>query len=189
MSEAQQDLVWQEFKAGLSVLAIGRELQLLGQRVRRFLEQFGGIRPPVRRRSSRHLSVLEREELSSGLASGESCRMIAVRLGRSHTSLSREVARNGGALAYRAQTADQAAYDRGRRPKVSKLTTATQLHAVVEKQLSQDWSPQQISHRLILDYPDDRSMRVSHETIYLELFNPARNALRAAPVQRLRTAG
>jgi IS30 family transposase len=187
MSETQQDEVWQGFKAGQSVLAVARELQVPGHRVRRFLQQSGGIRPVVRQRSSRHLSAQEREEISRGLALGASCRSIASRLSRSHSSVSREVGRNGGAAGYRAQAADQAAFDRGRRPKVSKLSAATELHAVVEKQLGLEWSPAQISHRLVLDYPDDRGMRVSHETIYLELFTPTRRALRPALVRQLRT--
>ncbi len=187
MSIEQQDQVWQGFKQGKSIASIGRDLDLPGHSARRFLQQFGGIRPAARRRSAKHLSAGEREELSRGLAAGESSRSIAVRLRRSHTTVSREVARNGGAVGYRAAAADQAALDRGLRPKVSKLAAAQRLRVVVEGQLDLDWSPQQISHGLVLDYPDDVSMRVSHESIYLELFTPARRALRRDLVRRLRT--
>lgn len=187
MSVEQQDQVWQGFKQGKSISAIGRDLGLPSQSARRFLKQFGGIRPAARRRSARQLSANEREELSRGLATGESCRSIAIRIRRSHSTVSRELARNGGTLGYRAQAADQAAYDRGLRPKSSKLSTTEPLRRLVEEQLDLDWSPQQISHRLVLDFPADPSMRVSHETIYLELFTPARRGLRKNLVRRLRT--
>lgn len=187
MSQEQQDRVWVEFKAGRSIAAVAREVGVPGHRVRRFLQQTGGIRPLARSRSPRHLSMQEREEISRGLALGESCRVIAARLGRAASSVSREIARNGGAAKYRAAAADAAAFDRGRRPKESKLSTCAELRRVVEMQLGWDWSPQQISHRLIADFPADASMRISHETIYLELFTPARQAMRAQLVRALRS--
>lgn len=187
MSQEQQDRVWVEFKSGRSVLSVGREVGVPGHRVRRFLQQTGGIKPAVRCRSARHLSPQEREEISRGLARGESSRSVARRLGRAPSSVSREVARNGGAGQYRAGTADAAAFDRGRRPKVSKLSADSDLRRVVEVQLGRDWSPQQISQRLKLDFPSDPSMRISHETIYVELFTPARRALRAQLVRALRS--
>ena len=124
---------------------------------------------------------------SVGLVLGESFRVIAERLGRSHSTVSREVARNGGRQSYRAHAADQAAYGRGRRPKPSKLATSARLRAEVEKNLDLDWSPEQISLRLPLDYPTDHAMRISHETIYLELFLPSRKALHARLIRHLRT--
>ncbi|WP_232062347.1 IS30 family transposase [Variovorax sp. PBS-H4] len=187
MSLEQQDRVWVEFKAGRSISAVAREVDMPMQRVRRFLQQTGGIRPPARCRSPRHLTMQEREEISRGLALGESCRVIAGRLGRAPSSVSREIARNGGAAKYRALAADEAAFERGRRPKVSKLSMNAELRRVVEMQLGWDWSPQQISHRLVTDFPSDVSMRVSHETIYLELFTPARRAVRAQLVRALRS--
>lgn len=80
----------------------------------------------------------EREEISRGRALGESCRVIAARLGRAASSVSREIARNGGAAKYRATAADAAAFDRGRRPKESKLSTSPELRRVVEMQLGWD---------------------------------------------------
>ncbi len=187
MSLEQQDRVWVEFRAGQSMLSVAREVGVPGHRVRRFLQQTGGIQPAARCRSPRHLSGQEREEISRSLALGKSCRSIARRLGRAPSSVSREVTRNGGAAKYRAEAADAAAFDRGRRPKVSKLSTVCDLRRVVEMQLGWDWSPQQVSHRLKADFPSDCSMRVSHETIYVELFTPARRALRVDLVRALRS--
>lgn len=179
--------MWVEFKAGLSISAVAREVDAPMQRVRRFLQQTGGIRPPARCRSLRHLSMQEREEIPRGLALGESCRVIAGRLGRAPSSVSREIARNGGAAMCRAWAADEAAFERGRRPKVPKLSTYADLRRVVQMQLGWDWSPKQINHRLVADFPADVSMRVSDETIYLELFTPARRAVRAQLVRVLRS--
>jgi len=109
MSEKQQDAVWLGFHAGESINSIAKGLLLPSHHVRRYLGQTGGIRPAPLGRSSRQLSAAERDELSRGLVLGESFRVIAERLGRSHTTVSREVARNGGRESYRAHAADQAA--------------------------------------------------------------------------------
>jgi IS30 family transposase len=102
--------------------------------------------------------VAEREEISRGLAAGKSYRAIAAGLGRVQSSVSREVARNGGPRRYRAQAADQAAYRRARRPKPSKLILVPRLRAVVEDRLAQCWSPEQIAAWLRKAYPDDPEM-------------------------------
>ncbi|QEH92832.1 helix-turn-helix domain-containing protein [Dermacoccus abyssi] len=85
--------------------------------VRTLLRRHGGVKPPPRARNRRHLSLSEREEISRGLAAGLSCRVIAARLGRHHTSISREVARHGGPGTYRAASADAGAWRNARRPK------------------------------------------------------------------------
>ena len=133
---------------------------------------------PVPNRSPLRLSVGEREEVSRGLAAGESLRVIAGRLGRAPSTVSREVARNGGPQGYRACRADRAAVRNMRRPKVAKLARCPRLREVVEAKLELRWSPQQIASWLILEFPDDAEMRVSHETIYLSLFVQSRGALR-----------
>jgi len=137
-------------------------------------------RPPAREpvRSPLRLSLVEREEISRGLAGGESLRTIARRLGRAPSTVSREVAGNGGRGRYRACRADQAALRRMGRPKPSKLVSCPRLRAVVEAKLELRWSPQQISGWLVEQFPDDPEMRVSHETIYLSLFVQSRGALR-----------
>ena len=131
--------------------------------------------------------MAEREEISRGVAAGDSCRAIACRLGRTPSTVSRELARNGGRHHYRAQAADAAAYRRAARPKPTKLATEPRLRTVVEAKLALRWSPQQIAGWLPLAYPKDLVMRVSHETIYLSLFIQSRGALRRELQRCLRT--
>jgi len=145
-------------------------------------------RPPAREpiRSPLRLSTAEREEISRGLAAGESLRVIAGRLARAPSTVSREVARNGGRPMYRACRADRAAVRNMRRPKVAKLARCARLREVVEAKLELRWSPQQIASWLVLEFPDDAEMRVSHETIYLSLFVQSRGALRKELTRYLR---
>jgi IS30 family transposase len=145
-------------------------------------------RPPAREpiRSPLRLSTAEREEISRGLAAGESLRVIAGRLARAPSTVSREVARNGGRPIYRACRADRAAVRNMRRPKVAKLAQCPRLREAVEAKLELRWSPQQIASWLVLEFPDDAEMRVSHETIYLSLFVQSRGALRKELTRYLR---
>jgi IS30 family transposase len=133
------------------------------------------------------LSLGEREEISRGVAAGDSLRVLARRLGRASSTLSRELARNGGPVRYRAHRADRAAWQRARRPKACKLVENDALRRVVEELLAERWSPQQIAGRLRRTYPDDEEMRVSHGTIYLTLFIQARGGLKRELTQHLRT--
>ena len=120
---------------------------------------------PEPKRSRLGLSLAEREEISRGLAGGESLRSIARRLGRAPSTVSREVPNNGGARRYRACGAERAALGRMRRPKPAKLARCERLRRVVEAKLELRWSPQQISGWLVGAFPDEAEMRVSHETI------------------------
>ncbi len=124
------------------------------------------------------LSLGEREEISRGLARDESLRSIADRLGRSPSTVSREVRINGGHLRYRATVAHRSSRRRAKRPKARKLTECPRLRVAVEGKLGLWWSPSQISRWLIRAYPDDEEMRVSHETIYKSLFVQGRGTLR-----------
>jgi IS30 family transposase len=142
--------------------------------------------PRERRRSPLRLSLVEREAISRGLAGGESLRAIARRLRRAPSSVSREVAANGGRGRYRACRADGDALARTCRPKPSKLATCPRLRAVVEAKLEQRWSPEQIAGWLPMAFPGDAEMRVSHETIYLSLFVQTRGALRKELTRYLR---
>ena len=161
----QQDHVWAQWRTGQSVRSIARDIGAEPQHLRRYFAATGGVRTRSAGRSARQLSLAEREEISRGLAAGHSQRRIATALGRPHSTISREVARNGGRDAYRAHDADTAAYARAKRPKTRK-------RAAVERGLSLEWSPEQISHRLRLDHPDDPCMRISQEAIHLSLFVP-----------------
>ena len=108
-------------------------------------------------------------------------------VGRCHSTVSREVQRNGGCDGYRAHNADHAAWRRARRPQPSKLATNALLRAVVEQKLELKWSPQQIAGWLSRIYPDDEAMRISHETIYLSLYVQSRGALRRELTAQLRS--
>ncbi len=138
-------------------------------------------------RSELRLSLVEREEISRGLAAGESLRSIARRVGRAPSTISREVNRNGGRVRYRACPADRAFGRRCKRPKPVKLASCERLRLVVEDRLEQRWSPEQIAGWLRVNFPDDPEMRVSHETIYLSLFVQSRGALRKELTRFLRT--
>ena len=179
--------VWRQYRAGASVRSISRHLGRPIDSLRHLIALTGGRFPLVPRRSALRLSVAEREEISRGLVAGESCRLIGRRLGRSASTVSREITINGGRLSYRACMADQAAQGRACRPKPAKLSTSPRLRAIVEAKLALRWSPQQIAGWLELMYPDDRELRVSHETIYLSLFVQPRGALRKELTRYLRT--
>lgn len=143
--------------------------------------QFGAQKERARRepvRSPLRLSPAEREEISRGLQAGASYRVIAARLGRSPSTISREVNANGGRAKYRAWRADERAVRRKARRRAPKLAGNSKLRGEVERLLSELWSPQQISAHLKRAYPDDESMRISHETIYQALFVQGRGALR-----------
>ena len=186
-TEAEVIEVWDRWQAGEVNRLIGRDLGRSAASIRAFVESWGGVRPPLRRRSSRHLSLTEREEISRSVAGGDSQRLVAARLGRSPSTISRELARNGGRVGYRAHRADRAALRRARRPKPSKLATNHQLRMVVEEKLGEWWSPQQVVLWLKRTYPDNQEMRVSHETIYLSLFVQGKGALRRELTDCLRT--
>ena len=177
-SQEQKELMWDRWQAGDSLHEIAKLFDRHHSSVRGILERSGGIRPPVRRRSSRSLTLAEREEISRGLAAGRALRAIALRLGRSASTVSRELERNGGRRGYRAHAADQAAWDRALRPKVCKLAQHRTLARLVARQLRDGWSPQQIAGWLKLKYAGGAHRTVSHETIYKTLFIQARGALK-----------
>jgi transposase, IS30 family len=155
--------------------------------VQRLLVKTGGVKPRARSQSALRLSLPEREEISRGLLAGDSCRVIASRLGRAPSTVSRDVAAAGHRERYRAWRAEETAHRRAHRPKIAKLIAVPQLRRAVERGLRRRWSPQQIAARLVLDYPDDLEMRVSHETIYQSLFVQGRGALRQELTRCLRT--
>ena len=186
-TELEKAEVWDRWQGGEAMRKIARRLGRESSSVRTLIEDTGGVRPAPRRRSPRCLSLTEREEISRGVAAGESLRQIAHRLGRSSSTVCREVAGNGGRRRYRALGADRAAWQRARRPKTAKLAINGQLRAVVEEKLAEWWSPQQISGWLGDTYPGVEEMRVSHETIYLSLFVQGKGALRHELTRCLRT--
>jgi IS30 family transposase len=185
-TEADKSLMWDRWQRGESLHSIARHFGRSHSSIQGILSRSGGIRPPVRRRSSRSLTLSEREEISRGLAAGRSLRSIALRLGRAPSTISRELNRNGGLDSYRAHAAEQAAWDRACRPKRCKLALNRPLAMTVAELLRQRWSPWQIAGRLKRLYPHDEDRRVSHETIYKTLFIQARGALKKELVGHLR---
>ena len=187
LSATQRADMWGRWKAGQSLNAIGRVLGKDQHVIHFLLARHGGIAPPVRRRSRRALTLAEREDISRGIASGCSLRVIAQHLSRTASTISRELARHGGRAQYRANQADQQAWESALRPKACRLALHEKLRTLVASKLMQDWSPEQISGWLKQSYPDDESLRVSHETIYLSLFIQARGALKKELIQHLRS--
>ena len=187
LSAEQKAELWKRWKAGQSLKEIGRALGKDHVVVHFVLARHGGIAPPARRRSRRVLTLAEREDISRGIASGCSMRVVAQGLHRAPSTVSREIARHGGRPQYRASEADQRAWESSLRPKPCRLATHTALRDMVAGKLIEDWSPQQISGWLKMEYPNDPSLRVSHETIYRSLFIQARGALKQELVRHLRS--
>ena len=144
-TEEQKALMWDRWQKGESLESIAQLFDRHHSSVQRILAETGGIRPAPRRRSRLALTLAEREEISRGLAGCASLRRIAAKLGRSPSTISREVNRNGGLKRYRANTADQAAWDRAHRPKPCKLAENRALARVVASKLQLAWSPEQIA--------------------------------------------
>jgi DNA-binding CsgD family transcriptional regulator len=170
LSVQEQEELWRRRRQGESLRLIARRMGKRGPSIRAFVLQTGGVQQRPPQRAARSLTAVEREEISRGVAAGDSSRAIARRLRRAPSTVSRELARNGGRSRYRAQHAAAAADRRAARPKPSKLATEPRLRAVVEAKLRLRWSPEQIAGWLPLVYPDDPTMRISHETIYLSLY-------------------
>lgn len=187
LTDEQKDILWQCWRKGDSLSHIGRVINKHPASVFGVLRLFGGIPPATRHRKSTHLSICEREEISRGLAAGDSIRQIAITLDRAPSTISREINRNGGTRRYRALRADEKAWDRARRPKPCVLAKNPKMRQAVTDKLMLDWSPEQISGWLKHHYPDDESMHVSHETIYKSLFIQSRGVLKKELQNHLRT--
>src|SRR5215472_13562224 len=179
--------VWSRWKAGQSLHEIGRAFDKPHSCIRSVLLPRGGIPPIARRRSGLVLTLAEREDLSRGIASGSSIREIARCKNRAASTVSREVTRHGGRPAYRAHDADRQAWVSALRPKRCLLAVNQELRDIVASKLILDWSPEQISGWLKTHYPNNESMRVSHETMYRSLFIQARGALKKELMEHLRS--
>jgi IS30 family transposase len=187
LSSQQKEELWKRWKAGQSLSDIGRSLGKHAASVFSVLLCKGGIAPPARIRSRLSLSLQDREEISRGLVAGLSLRKIAKHLGRSPSTISREISRNHGRRKYRATNADEHAWRQASRPKPCLLAANRSLQMVVAEKLDDHWSPQQVSGWLKVEYLNDRAMRVSHETIYKSLFIQARGVLKKELISRLRS--
>lgn len=185
-TEAQKSLMWDRWQQGDTLHAIAALFDRNHGSVRGILLRTGGIRPPQRTRSRLALTLAEREEISRAIVAGESIRSMSTVLGRAPSTISREIQRNGGRQHYRANLADQAAWDRARRPQSCKLADNRALARIVAEKLKLQWSPRQIAGWLKRTYPDDETYQVSHETIYRTLFIQARGALNKELLGHLR---
>jgi IS30 family transposase len=177
-TSAQIIELWERWKRGEGLKAIGRVFGKPSSCIFNHIKPTGGIKPAARRRSRLALSLAEREEISRGLAVGRTLRAMAAALGRSPSTVSRVIARNGGSRHYRATTADKRAWKKALRPKPCKLATHSQLREIVATKLQRNWSPQQIAGWLKRAHPEDEEAQVSHETIYRSLYVQARGVLK-----------
>lgn len=186
-SVAERTELWDRWQRGESMKAIGRAFGKPSSSIYFQLSPHGGIRPAPRRRSRLALTLSEREEISRGIVAQRSIRSMALFLGRSPSTVSREVRRNGGYDRYRAAEADEQAWVRAHRPKRCKLAKHPALRRAVARKLGLNWSPEQIAGWLKRAHPGEGSYQVSHETIYRSLFVQSRGVLKKELLQHLRS--
>lgn len=179
-------VIWALWRAGKPMIDIAGRTGLAPASVFSYLRYHGGIEPRARCRRLGSLTIAEREEISRGVAAGKSLRGIACSIGRSPSTVSREISRNGGTDRYRALDAERAAWRRSRRRKPFRLVTNSRLRSIVVEKLESDWSPEQISGWLAVTYPDNHELHVSHETIYRSLYVQSKGVLRHDLVKHLR---
>ena len=184
---AEKTALWDRWQRGESLKAIGRAFGKPSSSIHNQVAPYGGIRPAARGRSRLALTLSEREEISRSIAAHQSCRSMARLLGRSPSTVSRELKRNGGYDRYRAAVADEQAWARSRRPKRCKLASSPCLRRAVVSKLRLNWSPEQIAGWLKRSHPGDESHCVSHETIYRSLFVQARGVLKKELLGYLRS--
>lgn len=187
MNDYRKAIIWSHWENGDPMNVIAQAIKKPPATIFSYLRYHGGIQPRQRTRNGKCLTVEEREEISRGLAVELSIRGIAVQLRRSPSTISREIYKNGGRYRYRAAEADKAAWKRAKRPKPCLLARNQKLKTLVTRKLSNDWSPEQISGWLKITYPDDESLRVSHETIYKSLFIQTRGLFKKEMRSHLRT--
>lgn len=183
---AERERVLERLRAGDPVLEIAAAFDVGKMTVYRIRDHAALAARRVSH-SGWRLSYEERARIAARLELGQGVREIAAALERSPSTISREIARNGGRARYRSVRAEQRAQRSARRPKATKLSGRPRLLAAVEEGLEGLWSPEQISARLTQDHPDDEEMRISHETIYRSLYVQSRGELRWQLSKKLRT--
>lgn len=187
LSNVEKLKVWRLWREGKTLSGIGLTVDRHAGSIFGVLKLKGGISPVQRKRRVSFLSLPEREDISRGLAAKLSMREIARNIARTPSTVSREIARNGGRARYRAIAADKNALYCALRPKKCKLKKDTPISLLVEAKLLDDWSPEQIAGWLKLTYPSSPNMRVSHETIYKTLFVPSREIFDKEALTHLRS--
>ena len=193
MSAEVQEKIWVLFEDGGSWHSISEQAGQPESTVRRFVVSNNSrrpIEPPVW--SNKRMSLTDREEISRGIIAGDTLTAIAGQICRAVSTVSREVARNGGRDGYRAADGEASVRERAKRPRPTKIETSTGLRARVEYGLSEFWSPEQIAADLKMNHPTDASMRLSHESIYRAIYagevskTVARKCLRSKRTRRIR---
>ena len=187
MSDELRQELWRLWGAGRSFSEIARSIGHPPGSIFTIVKQTGGYVPPPRKRRAGALTLQDREEISRGLARGDSMRQLARQLGRAASTISREIAQNYGKKRYRAINADDRAWRWAKRPKPCLLATNRALREYVAARLSEDWSPEQIAGTLKRCHATGSGMRVSHETIYKSLFVQTRGVLAKELQQHLRS--
>ena len=189
MLRAERQAFWDQVRAGSWAKEAAEAVGVYGERGQRWFAQCGGVMEPRTTPSGRYLSHAEREEIAILAGQGQGLREIGRKIGRPHGTVGRELRRNSNRDGtYRALGAQRRAEDRARRPKPGKLALEPRLRDFVAEKLdSAQWSPQQISHALKVEFPDDEAMRCCHETIYRSLYVQGRGELRRELTRHLRT--
>jgi transposase, IS30 family len=180
---------WDGIRSGLGLREAAAAAGVHRHQAEAWFREAGGIKGNAPGAGGgRYLSLAEREEIAVGVAQQLPQAEIARRLGRPASTVSREIARNcTRRYRYRAVAAQVRAEERARRPKPAKLAVNGELHGWVQQKLEKNWSPEEISARLVIEFPDRPEMRVSHETIYQALYVQGRGALRRELTRHLRT--
>jgi IS30 family transposase len=187
LTEQDKVEIWDLVMAGGTHGRVAKQVGRHTSVVQTLITATGGVRPVTRCRGADRLTLVEREDIAAGVAAQLSVRAIAAQLGRAASTVSRELRRNGGREAYRPSVAEAAAWARAERPKACKLALNPVLREHVEQGLQLQWSPEQITGWLKVEFPDDPELRVSHETIYLSLFVQSKGLLRKELTRELRS--
>lgn len=187
LTQRDREQIWELWRPGWTLGRVDRHLGRSTGSVQQVVAATGGVRPPVRCRAEGRLTRAEREEISRGLAAGETARSIARRLERAPSTITREIAANDGRRNYRADRADQRAWEQTRRPKPYKLALSAEPLERVGTGLESQWSPEQIAGWLRVEFPEWPEMWVSRETIYVSLFVQAKALPRKELTAQLRT--
>lgn len=187
MSDETKAELWRLWRAGESISVISRALRKPPGSVFTVLKYHGGIAPEPRKIRSDHLTLVEREVISRSVASGDSVRSMALALGRSPSTVSREISRNGGRQAYRATAAQERAETQSRRPKACLLQRRPALCSRVVSMLTDEWSPEQIVGYLRRHHGGADEWAISHETIYRSIYTTRWGVIPQKLCKRLRT--
>lgn len=188
-----EDEYWQLILAGIGTVEACKLIGIGRKTGYRWRAERGGL-PPLRRvehqRSGRYLSLLERQRIATLRGQGLSMREIAARLGRSPSTISRELRRNAAAHdlgGYDGDLAHSRARERVERPRGGRLATEPGLREAIQSKLELEWSPEQIAAWLRVEFPDRARWHVCHETIYQALYNGAKGGLSRQLTKKLRT--